>query len=36
LPRCRGRAIRTEGIVGAVAGVLIVIAIYLMDTKPGL
>jgi len=30
------RRARTQGIVGAVAGVLIVIAIYLMVTKPGL
>src|SRR5262245_6801775 len=29
------RAARTEGIVGAVAGVLVVIAIYLMVVKPG-
>jgi uncharacterized membrane protein len=30
------RRARTEGIVGAVAGVLIVVAVYLMVTKPGL
>ena len=30
------RAARTEGILGAVAGVLVVIAIYLMVVKPGL
>jgi uncharacterized membrane protein len=30
------RAARTEGIVGAVAGLLIVLAVYLMVTKPGL
>ena len=30
------RGARTEGIVGTVAGVLIVVAIYLMVTKPGL
>jgi uncharacterized membrane protein len=30
------RRARTEGIVGAVAGVLILVAIYLMVTKPGL
>ncbi len=30
------RGARNEGIVGAVSGVLIVIAIYLMVTKPGL
>ena len=29
------RAARTEGILGAVAGVLIVVAIYLMVLKPG-
>lgn len=29
------RAARTEGILGAVAGVLVVIAIYLMVVKPG-
>lgn len=29
------RRARTEGIVGAVAGVLIVVAIFLMVTKPG-
>jgi uncharacterized membrane protein len=29
------RRARTEGIVGTVAGVLIVVAIYLMVTKPG-
>lgn len=27
---------RTEGIIGTIAGVLIVVAIYLMVTKPGL
>jgi uncharacterized membrane protein len=30
------RGARTEGIVGTVAGVLVVIAVYLMVTKPGL
>jgi uncharacterized membrane protein len=30
------RAARTEGIVGMVAGLLVVVAIYLMVTKPGL
>ena len=30
------RAARTEGILGAVAGVLVVIAIYLMVVKPGI
>jgi uncharacterized membrane protein len=30
------RAARTQGIVGAVAGLLVVVAIYLMVTKPGL
>jgi uncharacterized membrane protein len=30
------RASRTEGIVGTVTGVLLVIAVYLMVTKPGL
>lgn len=30
------RGARTEGIVGALAGVLILVAIYLMVTKPGL
>jgi uncharacterized membrane protein len=30
------RRARTEGIVGAVAGVLVIVAIYLMVTKPGL
>jgi hypothetical protein len=30
------RRARTEGIVGTIAGVLIVVAIYLMVTKPGL
>jgi hypothetical protein len=30
------RGARTEGIVGAIAGVLIVVAVYLMVTKPGL
>jgi uncharacterized membrane protein len=30
------RKARTEGIVGAIAGVLVLIAIYLMVTKPGL
>jgi hypothetical protein len=29
------RAARTEGIVGAVAGLLVIIAIFLMVTKPG-
>src|SRR5439155_26476121 len=29
------RAARTEGIVGAVAGLLVIIAIYLMVVKPG-
>ena len=29
------RAARTEGILGGVAGVLLVIAIYLMVVKPG-
>lgn len=29
------RGARTEGIVGAVAGVLVIVAIYLMVTKPG-
>jgi uncharacterized membrane protein len=30
------RRARTEGIVGTIAGVLIIVAIYLMVTKPGL
>ena len=30
------RAARTEGIVGMVAGVLVIVVIYLMVTKPGL
>jgi uncharacterized membrane protein len=30
------RAAKTEGIVGMVAGLLVVVAIYLMVTKPGL
>jgi uncharacterized membrane protein len=30
------RASRTEGILGAVTGLLVVVAIYLMVTKPGL
>jgi uncharacterized membrane protein len=30
------RASRTEGIVGAITGLLLVIAVYLMVTKPGL
>jgi proteasome assembly chaperone (PAC2) family protein len=30
------RGARREGIVGAVAGILVVVAIYLMITKPGL
>jgi len=30
------RAARTEGIVGMVAGLLVIVVIYLMVTKPGL
>jgi hypothetical protein len=30
------RRARTEGIVGGIAGVLVLVAIYLMVTKPGL
>jgi hypothetical protein len=30
------RGARTEGIVGSITGVLIIVAIYLMVTKPGL